>query len=264
MGRTILNSMADWELFLLGVGGITAIALGGFMAMRRVLPHWRTEAASATSAAVAAMVMTLFALVLAFAAVNLYQGYTDASSNVADEANSLAQIARDVRILPNAQEYHVQAAIVKYIHAVSEGDFPAMHDGQVPEQSGVAIDALFGSMQAIVPGNAAQQAFYDSAVGQLNSLVQERRSRLSAADSTLPSSFVALLLLTAGLTVLVSYFLSSGHLAVELVLVGAVSIVVAAGLLTILLLEYPFSGSVSVSSDPYTQGVLGQLLTGGH
>ena len=256
--------MTDWELFLLGVGGITALALGGFLLMRRLLPHWRTEQASAVSGAVAAMVMTLFALVLAFAAVTLYQGYTDAGANVANEANSLAQIARDVRILPNAEEYRVQRAIVRYIHAVREGDFPAMHDGKVPQQSGVAIDALFASMQAIVPGNAAQRSFYDSAVAQLNSLVQERRSRLSAADSTLPSSFVALLLLTAGLTVLVSFFLSSGHLAVELVLVGAVSIVVAAGLLTILLLEYPFSGSVSVSSDPFLQGVLGDLLAGRH
>jgi hypothetical protein len=35
--RTILNSMADWELFLLGVGGITALALGGFLLMRRLL-----------------------------------------------------------------------------------------------------------------------------------------------------------------------------------------------------------------------------------
>ena len=35
-------------------------------------------------------------------------------------------------------------------------------------------------------------------------------------------------------------------------------------LLTTLLLEYPFSGSVSVSSDPYSQGVLGQLLAGRH
>jgi hypothetical protein len=262
--RTILNSMADWQLFLLGVGGITVLALGGFLLMRRLLPHWRTDAASAVSAAVAAMVMTLFALVLAFAAVNLYQGYTDAGGNVANEANSLAQIARDVRVLPNAEEYRVQAAIVQYIHAVREGDFPAMRDGKTDPRGAVAIDALFASMQAIEPRTAAQQSFYDSAVSKLNDLVQQRRSRLSAADSTLPGAFVALLLLTAALTILVSYFLSSGHLGVELVLVGAVSVVVAAGLLTILLLEYPFSGSVSVSSDPYTQGVLGDLLAGRH
>jgi hypothetical protein len=36
--------------------------------------------------------------------------------------------------------------------------------------------------------------------------------------------------------------------------------VVGAGLLTILLLEYPFSGSVAVSSEPFTKGVLQTLL----
>jgi hypothetical protein len=36
--------------------------------------------------------------------------------------------------------------------------------------------------------------------------------------------------------------------------------VVGAGLLTILLLEYPFSGSIAVRSDPLTRGVLSTLL----
>jgi hypothetical protein len=264
VARSVLNSLTDWEIFIIGVGSITVLALAGFMLVRRTLPHWRTEASSAVSAAVAAMVMTLFALVLAFAAVNLYQGYTDANGNVADEANSLAEIARDVRVFPNPQEFRVQAAIVNYINVVRNVEFPAMRDGSSDPGEGLAVDRLFASMQTFVPRNEAQKSFYDSAVANLNSIVSQRRSRFSAAESSLPGAFVALLLLTAFLTIVVTYFLKSDNLAVELVLVGAVSVVVAAGLLTILLLEYPFSGSVSVSSDPFTQGVLGHLLTGGH
>jgi hypothetical protein len=264
VARAVLNSMTDWEIFIVGVGSITALAIAGFVLVRRTLPHWRTEASSAVSAGVAAMVMTLFALVLAFAAVNLYQGFTDASGNVADEANSLAEIARDVRVFPNPEQFRVQAAIVNYINVVRNVEFPAMRNGTSDPGEGLAVDRLFSSMQAFVPKNAAQRSFYGSAVADLNSIVSQRRSRFSAADSSLPSAFVALLLLTALLTVGVTYFLKSDHRSVEVVLVGAVSVVVAAGLLTILLLEYPFSGSVSVSSDPFTQGVLGHLLSGGH
>jgi hypothetical protein len=36
--------------------------------------------------------------------------------------------------------------------------------------------------------------------------------------------------------------------------------VVGLGLLTVLILEYPFSGSIAVSSDPLVQGSLGQLV----
>lgn len=57
-----------------------------FLVVRHRLDSWRTDASSAIVVAVAAMVMTLFALVLAFAAVNLYQGYNDASANVTEEA----------------------------------------------------------------------------------------------------------------------------------------------------------------------------------
>jgi hypothetical protein len=39
-----------------------------------------------------------------------------------------------------------------------------------------------------------------------------------------------------------------------------VAIVIGAGLLTVLILQYPFSGSITVSSAVFHQGALGQLL----
>ena len=47
-------------------------------------------------------------------------------------------------------------------------------------------------------------------------------------------------------------------------MVSCVALVVGAGLLTVALLEYPFSGSVSVTSYPLTHGSLAGLLAGGH
>src|ERR1019366_537592 len=79
LSRTILNSMPDWALFAVIVGGVVIGALVGLFLSRRYLKHWRNTADGPVVAAVATMVMTLFALVLAFAVVTLYDQFNAAS-----------------------------------------------------------------------------------------------------------------------------------------------------------------------------------------
>lgn len=44
--------------------------------------------------------------------------------------------------------------------------------------------------------------------------------------------------------------------------VVVVAVVVGAGLLTALILQYPYSGSIAVRSEPFTQGTLAGLADG--
>jgi uncharacterized membrane protein len=49
---------------------------------------------------------------------------------------------------------------------------------------------------------------------------------------------------------------------VDLALVVVVSVIVASGFLTALILQYPYSGSIAVTSDPLTKGPLSHLSQG--
>ena len=265
--RSILNTVPEWALLVIVVVGLPALAVGVFFVVRGRLDSWRTDSSSAIVVAVAAMVMTLFALVLAFAAVNLYQGYNDASANVTDEANALGQIQRDVRVFPVPARDRVDTQLIAYIDVVRNVEFPAMRDGNATNvQAGVvATDKLFAAMQSYDPVTETQKTFYVSAVDRMNDLIALRRNRIAASNSALPDSFtVLLLLLTAGISILTTYFLRTHKPGLDVTLVVMVSVVVGAGLLTVVLLEYPFSGSVSVSSDPFVHGTLARLLAGKH
>jgi len=264
--RSILNTVPEWALLVIVVVGLPALAVGVFFVVRGRLDSWRTDSSSAIVVAVAAMVMTLFALVLAFAAVNLYQGYNDASANVTDEANALGQIQRDVRVFPIPARDRVDTQLIAYIDVVRNVEFPAMRDGNATKvQAGVvATDKLFAAMQSYDPVTETQKTFYVSAVDRMNDLIALRRNRIAASNSALPDSFTVLLLLTAGISILTTYFLRTHKPGLDVTLVVMVSVVVGAGLLTVVLLEYPFSGSVSVSSDPFVHGTLARLLAGKH
>lgn len=266
MVRDTLNAVPDWALLIIVCVGLPAISIGAFFIAVRWLDAWRTDESSAIVVAVGAMVMTLFALVLAFAAVNLYDGYRNASSNVDEEANALTQIMRDVRVFPVAERNRVDRTLIAYIDSVTTVEFHGMRVGDsvtahaaLPE-----ADKLFAVIQSYNPRTANQQAFYSSVVDKLNDLASLRRDRIAADNSSLPHSFTALLLLTAVVSIVMTFFLRTHSIGLDVAMVAAVSLVVGAGLLTVALLEYPFSGSVSVSSYPFTHGTLANLLAGGH
>jgi uncharacterized membrane protein len=260
LSRTILDSMPDWALFIVIVGGVVAASLVGLFLSRRYLAQWRNTADGPVVAAVATMVMTLFALVLAFAVVTLYDQYNGASDSVTGEATDLAQIVRDSATFPPAAQQKIDGAVKAYILEVRDHEFKLMHDGKEDDAASDRLQDIFTAFEGYNPQTTAQVGFYNSAITELNDAVTERRARLEAVDAALPSAFAALLALSALVSILTTFFLSTENTTLEVVLVSSVAVIVGAGLLTALLLQYPFSGSVAVSSHPFVTGTLAKLV----
>jgi len=92
----------------------------------------------------------------------------------------------------------------------------------------------------------------------LHTIVGERESRLDAAETSIPKPLLDLMILFAVLTLAISLLIRTHHTPVDIWVVVTIAIVVSAGLLTAVILQYPFSGSIAVTSDPFN-GVLAQL-----
>jgi hypothetical protein len=206
------------------------------------------------------MVMTLFALVLAFAVVTLYDQFSAASDSVTAEATDLSQIVRDSYVFPPAERLKIDNAVKAYVIEVRGKEFPLMHAGKEDLVADDLFQGIFTAFQSYSPQTTAQVGFYNSAVTQLNDAVTQRRARLESVDAALPSAFAALLFLSAIVSILTTFFLSTENSTLEVVLVAAVAVIVGAGMLTALLLQYPFSGSVAVSSHPFVEGALAKIV----
>ena len=100
MTRDILNDVPDWALGLVIVAGTVVITLVALALVIRLLPAWRSERSNQVVAGIAAMVMTMFAVLLAFEIVNLYNSYDSATNNVAAEATSLTELVQDAKGSP--------------------------------------------------------------------------------------------------------------------------------------------------------------------
>jgi hypothetical protein len=254
-----LNSLPEWALALLFVGGTVIVTLVAFKLVCRFLPEWRSAGSVEGVIGVAAMVMTLYALVLAFVVVNLYSDYTSASTDVTDEANALGALVQDVRAFPAADRLGVDRAVARYVVEVRNHEFPDLAHGGSDPRAERLVSGVFAAVQRYSPVTTTQTAFYSGATDQLNIFVGERENRVAKAGTSIPVPLLALLIFLAITTIAVILLVDTPHRGVDIALIVVVAVVVAAGLLTALILQYPYSGSIAVQSDPFAHGSLTEI-----
>jgi Protein of unknown function (DUF4239) len=241
------------------IGGIVLLTLGALYLVIRFLPAWRSEASAQGIIGVDAMAMTLFALVLAFVVVNLYNDYSSASGDVTDEANALGNVVQDARAFPPDERLFVDRAVGRYVSEVRDNEFDDLATGDSDREAQARALDIVAALQAYAPRTTTERTFYAAATDQLNVFLAERENRVAKADTEIPFPLLALLVFLSILTIAVALLIQTHHRAVDVALVVTVAVIVASGMLTALILQYPYSGSIAVESDPLEQGSLAHL-----
>ncbi len=257
MGRDLLNHVSDWALGLLLIAGAIVVALAASMLVRRFLSGWRDAHSSQTIVGIAAMAMTLFALVLAFVVVNLYSGYVSAADHVSAEASSLRTLVRDVQAFPRAERARINQAVTAYVIEVRDREFPMLRMGHEDIEARRRLTTLYRTIQSYSPATESQSAFYQSATDQLETITTDRQQRVEAAETSIPGPLLALMIITGLVTLATTVLIKTHSNGVDLVLLASVAVIVGAGMFTAVILEYPFSGSIAVSSGPFEHATAG-------
>src|SRR4029077_7552299 len=109
-----VNHVPIWLLLLAVVTAIVGLVLVLVWFVRRLVPEVREGFDAEVSSQMLGVVAALFGLLFAFVIVIAYQNYTDAQSNVSNEADALAAMVRDSGAFPQPQRDRVQAAVGAY------------------------------------------------------------------------------------------------------------------------------------------------------
>lgn len=251
MSREILNSVSDWVLAPIFIGASVAVALGGWALVRRFLPDWHDAESAGTVIGVAAMLMTVFALVLAFVIVNLYSGYVSASDNVSAEASSLRTLVRNAGVFPTPERRRINLAVAGYVAEVRDREFSMLRSGDPDPAARIRLSTLYAVLQGYTPATEVQRTFYGSVSGELNAIADERQKRIEAAETAIPAPLLALVIVTGFVTLASTVLLRTHRVGVDITLLVGIAVVVGVGMLTAVILQYPFSGSIEVTSAPY-------------
>jgi hypothetical protein len=244
-----LSGCPLWLGSLLMVILPTLAAMSGPILIRRRISLERLTTNNDIAGFKFATVGVIYAVLLAFAVIIVWQRSSDAETAVVKEAGAAATLYR-LAAGADPQSSAMRSALDNYLQLAIARDWPQMaHEGESREVT-AALDGLYARTLALAGSGSRPQAVLVEIFTQLDNITQARRSRLHLATGIMPGMLWAVLICGAVLTVTFTFFFGTRNLRAQVLMTGVLSIIVFMGLFVIVAIDHPFTGPVHIDSRP--------------
>jgi hypothetical protein len=243
-----LSGCPLWATALLIIVLPTIVACGALVLIRRQVGLQRLTSNNEVAGFKFAVVGVIYAVLLAFAVVVVWQRYTDAEMAVVQEAGAAAALYR-LAAGPEADEVATRQALHLYLDLAIARDWPRMATQQESSQVTLALNVLYTTAVRLAQ-NSDHSVVALRILNQLDVLTQARRSRLHFAIGIMPAVLWNALILGGILTVGFTFFFGTKNLLAQVLMSGVLSVIVFMGLFVIVTIDHPFTGPVHVDAEP--------------
>jgi len=243
-----LTSQSLWLSGAIIVGLGIGLSMLGPSVVRRYVKLERLTANNEIAGFKFATLGVLYAVLLAFAIIVVWQKFSEAETNVAKEAGAAETIYRLSQGMNEKPGTAIRDAVTNYLKIAIADDWPAMSRG-VPGASRSTRQALDGIYAALLASGSTERsdtALIYEILYQLDVMTQSRRARLVASEGAVPNIIWTVLFAGAVVTVAFTFFFGTHNLRAQTVMTGLLALLIFSELLIIVAIDRPFTGSVSV------------------
>ncbi|MEA1833924.1 DUF4239 domain-containing protein [Methylobacterium durans] len=244
-----LSHLPLWLCGLLIVGLPTLLAMFAPILIRRQIGFAALRTNNEVAGFKFATVGVLYAVLLAFAVVVVWERFSEAERKVAQEAAALAVLYRLSDGLEAGSRATLRTNLTRYIRSTIEDDWPAMERDRTSPEARHALDGIYAAALATRPGDPRSEVILAEILNQLDHVTEARRDRLIMASGSVPTVLWLVLASGALLTIGFTFFFATENLRVQTIMTGMLSILIFSGLLVIVAIDHPFAGSVRVEPE---------------
>ena len=246
---------STWVVGLVVIGMWTGLSLAGLYLFHRLVDvhmrHKDTETVGLTYAIVA----VVYAVLIAFIVVDVFETFAKADEIATAEANKLSNLMLDSAGLPAETAEAVRADLDKYIDIVVKTEWPSQQAGKLSDavfQPGWATLAKISTrLASFEPATTGQSVNKGEMLNAVNGLIKARRSRILAAGEHLPGIVWDILLIAGALAVFYTYLFGAHSFPIHMAITGLIAATISLVFVLIIALDYPFRGDVSVSDEAF-------------
>jgi hypothetical protein len=248
MGQFIITAPL-WVQALLIVVLPTLLSMLGPVLVRRFVALENLATNNEVAGFKFATVGVLYAVLLAFSIVAVWEKFNDAQATVEREAGAAATIYHLAPGLGTSEGNAVHAAMTAYLRSAINDEWPAMADAHESKTTWQALQAIYAAL--LVPDTASQSdaALKSEIFYQLDLVTQARRTRLFAAEGEVPGPLWIVLFGGAVLTVIFTFFFGTKNLRAQIFMTGLLALLIFAELLIAVAFDRPFTGGISEGPD---------------
>jgi hypothetical protein len=246
MTAVLLNTFSGPVLAILVVAACIAYSVLVTRLGRRLVSPRFGRGHNEVGGMILTTVGVVYAVLLAFAIIALWERRATVEQSAEDEAGYLIAAYRDAGGIPDPIRQTVRTRMRDYVQAVIDRGYPALANGVRSSVSRQEFLDVFTAAQQYVPHDASEEVWYSGMVGQLNQASEARTKRLSAVFGALPEAFWGVLLLSTALTLALGAFISMEDERYHMLFMVDFGIVVGALLFLGIIFDRPFSGDYAL------------------
>lgn len=254
--RYFINHLSAGEFVLLLVIIMSLLAVVIFFCVRKYLSFLVSTENTKFISVFVTSVTANYAFILGFIIVTLWKDFDQVDTFVTQESEFLSTMLYGALAFPAKVQTEAMKAIEQYIHAVVYDEWPAMRAGHASPAAEAAVANLYHVIQSYSPETKIESAFYDQFIKDLTAMSQYRGRRLEYLHTTLIDIIRYMLFLGIFLIVFLLSLIKVQRLKIQIVSILVVSTMLSFNLGLALLFDYPLAGSIAVSPEPFTNGVL--------
>jgi hypothetical protein len=236
------------------VGGITFVAVAVALLVRRWVPVEVLERHNEVAGFIYAVIGVLYAVLLGFTAIIVWERYDQAQAEVEKEANELGDLFRDAQAFPDETRRELETKLHSYVRLVVEKEWSAMAEHRSSPEAWEAYNELWQAYYRLTPQNEQERVWYTQSLTRLNELGDQRRLRmLSSRSEGVPTVMRVVLVGAGAITIGFSYLFGTRNTMAQVLMTAGLAMTIALVVLSILALEQPFAGITRIQPDAFNQ-----------
>ena len=192
-----------------------------------------------------------YTVLLAFVVVIAWQSFDKSNLNVEKEANCLVDLYRDSVSFPETFKDQIRSLIKEYADTVIGEEWKMLAKGEESPRAHELLKNIWISYSSYEPKTENEKIFLAESVRKLNEAGELRRLRLMDSRTGIHPILWFVLIVGGITTIMFTFFFGSENLMAQILMAAMLALVIALILFTVLLLDFPFTGGLNISSDAF-------------
>jgi Protein of unknown function (DUF4239) len=199
-------------------------------------------------------IASFYALLLSFVVLIVWDQLNETHSNASKEGSSALGLYRDIKFYPDTMEAKpLMASYLDFVYNVVDDEFPKMTKMQASIKTTNSLNQVFYHMERLTPKSSTQTQLVSEMFRHLNELSIYRGLRTSSLETEIPSPIWLPIMLGAIITIFCAMLLDIEHIKMHVFLNALLGIFIGMFLFTIILLDHPYTGELSIKPKSYQQ-----------
>jgi len=243
------ESLTAVPMGIVVVGGfVTVTVLVGYV-VARLTPQSVREQHNELAGFILAVIGVIYAVLLAFVVIDVWDRFERAETRTYDEATSLTTVYRDAGSFAGGSS--VRAGLREYVGLIVDDEWPRMREGERSPEARAAVEQVDLAVRQLPVKTPRDQDVQDQMLQAMDAALADRDERLSSDATGIGAVMWFVLISGALITVSFTYLFGFKHSLMQHLMTGSLSLLIGLILFLALALEYPYRGGLIVSPEAF-------------